>query len=71
MFLLAGAAAGGLTALAWKGVPRSLLAGLAVAGMAVLPPAFAFGSKTQGRDDAFDLSVATWCQSSSGREGPV
>ncbi|MFD5768253.1 hypothetical protein ACFWIN_20855 [Streptomyces sp. NPDC127049] len=33
--LLAGAAAGGLTALAGEGVPRSLLAGLAVAGLAV------------------------------------
>ncbi|MFJ6101847.1 hypothetical protein ACIQHY_12700 [Streptomyces sp. NPDC092359] len=33
--LLAGVAAGGLTALAGEGVPRSLLAGLAVAGLAV------------------------------------
>ncbi|MFJ2605221.1 hypothetical protein ACIQOU_22875 [Streptomyces sp. NPDC091279] len=33
--LLAGAAAGGLTALAGEGPPRSLLAGLAVAGLAV------------------------------------
>ncbi|MEU9314866.1 hypothetical protein [Streptomyces sp. NPDC048295] len=33
--LLAGAAAGGLTALAGEGAPRSLLAGLAAAGLAV------------------------------------
>jgi flavin-dependent dehydrogenase len=33
--LLAGAAAGGLTALAGEGTPRSLLAGLAAAGVAV------------------------------------
>ncbi|MFI0990617.1 hypothetical protein [Streptomyces exfoliatus] len=33
--LLAGAAAGGLAALAGEGTPRSLLAGLAVAGVAV------------------------------------
>ncbi|MGA5171194.1 MULTISPECIES: hypothetical protein [Streptomyces] len=32
---LAGAAAGGLTALAGEGTPRSVLAGLAVAGLAV------------------------------------
>ncbi|WUD78586.1 hypothetical protein OG937_46040 [Streptomyces sp. NBC_00510] len=33
--LLAGAAAGGLTALAGEGAPRSVLAGLTVAGVAV------------------------------------
>lgn len=33
--LLAGAAAGGLTALSGEGTPRSVLAGLAVAGIAV------------------------------------
>lgn len=33
--LLAGAAAGGLTALAEEGTPHSLLAGLGVAGLAV------------------------------------
>ncbi|WP_316784580.1 hypothetical protein [Streptomyces sasae] len=33
--LLAGMAAGGLTALAGEGTPRSLLAGLAVVGLAV------------------------------------
>ncbi|MFI5774977.1 hypothetical protein ACIA74_42370 [Streptomyces sp. NPDC051658] len=53
--LLAGATAGGLTALAGEGTPHSLLAGLATAGLAV--PFFnrlidAEGSRSQQREHA-------------------